>query len=157
MLARGNRLLQRTTLPFATFSHADCQKTHPRGGQRTGLHAHGPPDPGKAAFEVREVNAPTAALRMARLFRPDLVLLDVEMPGMDGGEVARGFQAEEAFRQVPIIFMTSLVTEEETAKNPMTTNGLRVLAKPVTMAKLVQCVVERLGGLVADSGAVGAR
>ena len=111
------------------------------------------------AFEVCELNEPTRAVPTAREFRPDLVLLDVEMPGMDGGEVARGLQADAALRGLPIIFMTSLVTEEETAKNPMYTNGLRVLAKPVTMGKLVRCVAERLGVLCApeERGAPAAR
>ena len=101
------------------------------------------------AFEVRELNDPTKAVRTAREFRPDLVLLDVEMPAMDGGQVARHLQADAALADLPIIFMTSLVSEEETAKNPLFTNGLRVLAKPVTMAKLVRCVAERLNVLCA--------
>ncbi len=103
------------------------------------------------AFVVRELNDPTAAVRTAQEFRPDLVLLDVEMPEMDGGEVARCLHAQSALAGLPIIFMTSLVSEEETALNPMYTNGLRVLAKPVTMTKLVRCVAERLDGLCADT------
>ena len=68
---------------------------------------------------------------------------------MDGGEVARHLQTDATWCAPPIIFMTSLGTEEETARNPLYTNGSRVLAKPVTMAKLVQCVAERLGVLCA--------
>ena len=102
-----------------------------------------------SGFDVRELNDPAKAVRTAREFRPDLVLLDVEMPAMDGGEVARNLQTDAMLRALPIIFMTGLVTEEETAGNSMYTNGLRVLAKPVTMAKLVRCVVERLGVLCA--------
>ena len=101
------------------------------------------------AFEVRELNHPTTAVRIAREFRPDLILLDVEMPGMDGGEVARDLQTDATLRALPIIFVTSLVTEEETMWHPTYTNGLRVLAKPVTMAKLVRCVAERLDVLCA--------
>ena len=48
-----------------------------------------------SVFEVCEVNDPRGALTAARLFRPDLVLLDIEMPGMDGSDVARQFRAEE--------------------------------------------------------------
>ena len=98
-----------------------------------------------------ELNDPTKAVWIAREFRPDLVLLDVEMPEMDGGEVSRNLQIDATLRALPIIFMTSLVTEEETARSPMYTNGLRVLAKPVTMAKLVRCVAERLDVLCAVS------
>ena len=102
-------------------------------------------------FEVCELNDPTRAVRTAREFQPDLILLDVEMPEMDGGEVARNLQIEPMLRALPIIFVTSLVTEEETARHPMYTNGLRVLAKPLTMAKLVRCVAERLDVLCAVS------
>ena len=101
------------------------------------------------AFEVRELNDPTRAVQIAREFQPDLVLLDVEMPAMDGGEVACKLQTDARFRAPPIIFMTGLVTEEETARNSMFTNGSRVLAKPVTMAKLAQCMAEQLGVLCA--------
>ena len=103
-----------------------------------------------SVFEVSEVNDPRGALTAARLFKPDLVLLDIEMPGMDGSDVARQFRAEEKMRQTPIIFMTSLVTEEEAAYR-IFAGGSRVLAKPVTMAKLVRCVGEILNTML-DAG-----
>ena len=103
----------------------------------------------QAAFETRELNDPTKSVPAAREFRPDLILLDVEMPGMDGGEVARCLRADAGLRARPIIFMTSLVTEEEAARQSFRTDGFRVLAKPVTMAKLVRCVAEQLGVLCA--------
>ncbi len=81
----------------------------------------------------------TSALR----FRPDLILLDVEMPGLDGGTVAAHLQEKLPKPCAPIIFMTSLVTEDEAA-HPMFTAGMRVLAKPVTAGKLVQCLGELL-------------
>ena len=92
-------------------------------------------------FETRELNDLTRAVSTAREFRPDLILLDVEMPGMNGGEVARNLRAEVSLRALPIIFMTSLVTEEETANNFRHINGFQVLAK------LVRCVAEQLGVL----------
>ena len=111
-----------------------------------------------SVFEVCEVNDPRGALTAARLFKPDLVLLDIEMPGMDGSDVARQLRAEDAFKQTPIIFMTSLVTEEEAAYR-IFAGGSRVLAKPITMAKLVRCVGDLLNTmLVAGNGeAVPAR
>ncbi len=105
-----------------------------------------------SVFEVCEVNDPRGALTAARLFKPDLVLLDIEMPGMDGSDVARQFRAEEGLQQTPIIFMTSLVTEEEAAYR-IFAGGSRVLAKPITMAKLVRCVGDLLNTmLVTGSG-----
>ena len=104
-----------------------------------------------SVFQVCEVNDPRGALTAARLFKPDLVLLDIEMPGMDGSDVARQFRADEATLNTPIIFMTSLVTEEEAAYR-IFAGGSRVLAKPITMAKLVRCVGDILNTMVGNAG-----
>ena len=100
-----------------------------------------------SVFEMCEVNDPRGALTAARLFKPDLVLLDIEMPVMDGSDVARQLRADGTTQNTPIIFMTSLVTEEEAAYR-IFAGGSRVLAKPVTMAKLVHCVGEILNTMV---------
>ena len=104
-----------------------------------------------SVFEVCEVNDSRGALTAARIFRPDLVLLDIEMPGLDGSEVARQLRAEETFQQTPIIFMTSLVTEEE-AGYRIFAGGSRVLAKPITMNKLVRCVGDLLNTMLVSGG-----
>ena len=59
-------------------------------------------------FEVRVENRPGNVLAAAREFRPDMVLLDVDMPGQDGGEVARDIHADPILRGMPILFFTSL-------------------------------------------------
>lgn len=46
------------------------------------------------------------ALRLAREMRPDLILLDAHMPGLDGFDVCRSLKADPAFRHVPIVFVT---------------------------------------------------
>ncbi len=104
------------------------------------------------SFEVRELNDPAQALTTAGLFRPDLILLDVEMPGLNGGDVARRLRAVPGLKKVPVVFMTSLLTEGEAA-GPMYSDGSRVLAKPVTIAKLVQCVAGMLGALCSPAPA----
>ena len=100
-------------------------------------------------FEVCEVNDPLRALVTARRFQPQLILLDIEMPGLDGSAVARQIRQEPALRNVPILFMTSLVTPEEAEAN-LYAAGSRVLAKPVTIAKLMQSVAEMLSNILAN-------
>ena len=94
-------------------------------------------------FEVCEVNDPTRALAVARDFQPHLILLDIEMPGLNGGAVAQQFRADAAMHNLPILFMTSLVTPEE-AESRIYAAGSRVLAKPVTLSHLLQSVADML-------------
>jgi DNA-binding response OmpR family regulator/predicted acetyltransferase len=56
------------------------------------------------------------ALERVKRIRPDLILLDVLMPGMDGFEVCRQLKADENTRAIPVIFMTALATAEDKVK-----------------------------------------
>src|SRR5688572_6969454 len=64
-------------------------------------------------YVVREENDAQAALAAAEEFEPHLILLDVIMPGMDGGELAACFQANPKLKAVPIVFLTAIVTKGE--------------------------------------------
>jgi two-component system, sensor histidine kinase and response regulator len=59
-------------------------------------------------FELMLTRSGQQALEKIRLGTPDLVLLDVRMPGMDGFEVCRRLKAEPAVADIPVIFMTAL-------------------------------------------------
>ncbi|MHB1242658.1 MAG: response regulator transcription factor [Gaiellaceae bacterium] len=56
------------------------------------------------------------ALRLARERRPDLVVLDVMMPGLNGYEVTRRLRADEETRRIPIILLTARVQEADVAQ-----------------------------------------
>jgi len=94
-------------------------------------------------FEVRVENRSAFAVSAARDFRPDMILLDVDMPGKDGGEVAREIQADPALRGVPILFFTSLISREEAGQHETVRGGNRFLAKPVD-PKILIPVVDRI-------------
>ena len=98
-------------------------------------------------FDVCEVNDPVRALAEAHRFQPHLVLLDIEMPVLDGSGVARQFRADKDFHNLPILFMTSLITPEE-ADRCLYAAGSRVLAKPVTISRLLQSVAEMLNNIL---------
>jgi putative two-component system response regulator len=61
-----------------------------------------------SAFRLRFASDGATALRLAQQAPPDLILLDVMMPGLDGFEVCRRLQADPRTCQIPVIFITSL-------------------------------------------------
>lgn len=63
---------------------------------------------GDRGYKVRPVSNGKAALRAARSEAPDLVLLDINMPEMDGYEVCRRLKGDEDLRAVPVIFISAL-------------------------------------------------
>jgi len=97
-------------------------------------------------YLVREVNDATAALSTAEQFQPHLILLDVMMPGMDGGELAVHFQANPKLKAVPIVFLTAAVTKGEVAASGGRRGGFPFLAKPVVLSEVVICLKQQLGG-----------
>ncbi len=98
-------------------------------------------------FEVRIENNSLKALATAREFHPEAVLLDVVMPGMDGGDVAAQFQDDPMLKKVPIIMLTALVSPGETSHDSVAQAGaMSVLPKPVKLDKLVACLRQAIGG-----------
>jgi CheY-like chemotaxis protein len=91
-------------------------------------------------YEVQEENRSSIALATARAFSPDMVLLDVDMPGKDGGDVARELQGDPILRAKPVLFFTSLISHSEAGKHEVERGGMRFLAKPVDPAVLIETV-----------------
>ncbi len=94
-------------------------------------------------YSVLEENDATRAHLSARNFRPDLILLDVMMPGTDGGEVAAQIEADPDLQRTPIIFLTALVTKAE-ANAGLRIQGHPFLAKPVNIPELITAIEENL-------------
>lgn len=95
-------------------------------------------------YEVREENRATAALAAAREFKPDLILLDVIMPAMDGGDIAAQIQRDRHLKKTPIVFLTATVSRREAGPGGLNSGGALFLAKPVSLENLIQCINEHL-------------
>ena len=95
-------------------------------------------------YDVFAENHATNALTAARIFRPDLVLLDVIMPGMDGGEVAARLRKDPLLRDTPVIFLTALVSNEETDGHEIVSGGETFLAKPVDIGELKKTLEDHI-------------
>jgi len=67
----------------------------------------------KDNYEIVAVNNSEEALSTAVIYNPDLILLDVMMPGVDGLEICRNLRAEPQFTEIPVIFFTSIGNVEE--------------------------------------------
>ena len=89
------------------------------------------------------VNDPRRALETARSFKPDLVVVDLIMKKADGLEVALQLEADWALHEVPIVFVTALITREE-ARDGRRINGHRVVSKPTRGLDLIRVVEENL-------------
>ena len=88
-------------------------------------------------YIVREVNDSTKAVSVAREFQPNIIFCDIDMPGIDGGEVASQIRSDPDLAGVPIIFLSSLVGSKESAR---TIGGFPCLSKPVSIETLVRCI-----------------
>jgi CheY-like chemotaxis protein len=93
-------------------------------------------------FEVVVVNSPEDALAAARAFKPGLVLLDVFMPRMSGGDVAALLQAEPELSGVPIVFITAAVQESRVKEHGGVIGGVPFVAKPATLESIL-AVIEK--------------
>ena len=96
-------------------------------------------------YLVRTENTSRAAPAAAEEFRPDLILLDVMMPGLDGGDLAAAFRASPTTKDVPIVFLTAAVTREEVRTRHGMIGGQPFLAKPVNLHEVLGCLERQLG------------
>ena len=94
-------------------------------------------------YRVLEENDSTEADQTARSFKPDLILLEVMMSGLDGGEVAEKIQADRELHNTPVIFLTGLVTKAE-AKSGLHIQGHPVVAKPINIPELIDAIETHL-------------
>jgi CheY-like chemotaxis protein len=94
-------------------------------------------------YLVLEENDAAKAHQSARNFRPDVILLDIMMPGTDGAEVAAQIEGDPELRSTPIIFLTALLTEPETRAG-VRIEGRRSLAKPINIPELIDQIEQSL-------------
>jgi two-component system OmpR family response regulator len=92
-------------------------------------------------FEVKVCGSAREALQSGAAFAPDLILLDVMMPGMDGPTALRAFRNLEALAVTPVIFMTAKIQPQELARYRRL-GSLGVISKPFDPETLSQRVLD---------------
>jgi CheY-like chemotaxis protein len=101
----------------------------------------------KGKYKIKAATSGEKALVVARKTPPpDLILLDIMMPGMDGYEVCRQLQADALTRAIPVVFVTGHASEQEQQRG-LGMGAAAYLSKPVVPQELLN-TVERILGLV---------
>lgn len=102
-------------------------------------------------YQLRSVASGAEALAEIAADRPDLLLLDLMMPGMDGFEVVRRIRADDALNGLSIVMVTSL--DDEGALTRLASAGVtEIIHKPLDRWALMSCVA-RLTRLPGDEHA----
>ncbi len=95
-------------------------------------------------FDVKTETSSSLAIATIHAFKPDLIFLDIVMPETEGPEISRKLFLEKDYRDIPVIFLTGIVTDHEIDKMSGYLDGRPCLAKPITLKKLVACIQSHL-------------
>jgi DNA-binding response OmpR family regulator len=96
---------------------------------RLRLEAHG--------FTVMTATDGAGGLAKARKSLPDLIILDVMLPGADGGEVAQMLMSDPVLSAIPVVFLTAAITADESRRR-WAQSSERILAKTMDGGTIVQ-------------------
>ncbi|MDD5691654.1 MAG: response regulator [Candidatus Omnitrophica bacterium] len=91
-------------------------------------------------FEVTIATNGEDGIKIARNIKPDLILLDIVMPDMDGSDVASLIKNDQSIKDTPIVFLTAIVREEEASSQASLTREYSLLAKTATVGELIACI-----------------
>ena len=94
-------------------------------------------------FGIRIARSGESALQRAQYDLPDLILLDVLMPGIDGFETCRRLKADTSTRDVPVIFMTALVNPEDKVKG-FEVGAVDYVTKPLSHEEVLARITTHL-------------
>ena len=98
----------------------------------------------KEKYEVCVENDSRQAIATARKFWPDIIVLDVVMPELDGGEVHTQFRTDPVLKRIPIIFLTAIVRQKEVDERKGMIGGSFYLAKPVSADGLISAIEQHI-------------
>ncbi len=88
-------------------------------------------------FEVETSYNGEDGIRKIKLHRPDVILLDIMMPGLSGPDVAAELKNDESTRNIPVVFSTAIIQEQEVKQSQNVIGGWYYIAKPIEMDKLL--------------------
>ncbi len=97
------------------------------------------------AYEVREEHIGSQGLAAVKEFKPDIVLLDVVMPDIDGGTVVSQIRCSEDLKETKVVFLTAVMTKKEAHEKSGMLNSIPCIAKPVATEEVIACIEKYTG------------
>jgi len=85
------------------------------------------------------------AITLAKSEQPDIIVLDLEMPDMYGGDIARALKEDTETKHIPVIFLTGMFPKEEEGKGGRVVADHLLFAKPYDIKELVVAIRKLLG------------
>ncbi len=96
-------------------------------------------------YEVREEHVASRGLSAVKEFKPDVVLLDVVMPDIDGGTVVSQIRCNDELKDTKIVFLTAVLTKQEAGSQKTgQLNSIPCLAKPVATEEVIACIEQQI-------------
>jgi CheY-like chemotaxis protein len=96
-----------------------------------------------AGYQVLTAREALTGIDLAKRVRPDLILMDIQLPGMDGLEATRRLRADPDFRTVPIIALTALAMPGD-RERCLAAGATDYVTKPVSLKKLAAMIEDYL-------------
>ncbi|MCM8826656.1 MAG: response regulator [Candidatus Omnitrophica bacterium] len=97
-----------------------------------------------ASYEVILATNGKQALRLAKEHIPNLIILDINLPDVRGEEIKRLLSQDNLTSQIPIIYLTGIISKEEAQVIQRFTKQALVLAKPVVRSELITAINQLL-------------
>jgi len=91
-------------------------------------------------FDVRTANFGRGALEAAKASRPDVILLDVNLPDIDGFKVCSDLRENESTREIPVVFHTATSANEVNRTRALMVGGDAFLTYPISPEQLVSVI-----------------
>ena len=96
-------------------------------------------------FEIVTTDDADSVLQMARQQLPDLIICDVDMPDMDGGDVSAALYGDDDTRDIPLLFLTGLATPGDIKRGSGQLGGRPAVSKSDPLPKLIERIDALIG------------